>query len=503
MEHLEADVVVVGSGMGGGTTAWALAQRGVDVLVLERGERLPREPQNWSPSAVFLDRRYKPDEVWEDGRGRAFAPGVHYVVGGNTKVYGASLPRFRESDFEEVAHLEGVSPAWPFRYADLEPFYGEAERLYAVHGTTGEDPTEPWRSTPYPYAGLPHEPYVEALAARLRAAGVTPSATSIGVDLRPGGACVRCATCDGFPCRLGAKSDAEVCAIDPALATGSARLATGVRVDRLETDPTGRRVVAAVGVGPAGPVTVHGRRFVVSAGAANSAAMLLRSGRGEAGQPEGLANSSGRLGTSFMMHNNAHIAAIDLNGHNDVVFQKTLAVTDWYEDGGDGHPLGSLQTIGKVQGVMMKSWATRVPLPVLDAIARRSVEWLVMAEDLPDPANRVTLTASGRIRTARVARGMHQHAQLLARAKTLMRSAGYDVVATQPFDISMNSHMCGTVVAGDDPRTSVLDGHCRAHDLANLWVVDAGFFPSSAAMNPALTIAAQALRVVAESDLAG
>ena len=500
MEHREADVVVVGSGMGGGTTAWALAQRGVDVLVLERGERIPREPENWSPEAVFLQRRYKPAEVWEDGRGRAFSPGVHYVVGGNTKVYGASLPRFRESDFEEVAHLEGVSPAWPFRYADLEPFYGEAERLYAVHGTTGEDPTEPWRSTPYPYAALPHEPYVAALAARLRAAGVHPSATAIGVDLRPGGACVRCATCDGFPCRLGAKSDAEVCAIDPALATGSARLETGVRVQQLVTDASGRRVAHALGVGPSGPVTVHGRRFVVSAGAANSAALLL--GSGGTAHPDGVGNSSGRLGTSFMMHNNAHIAAIDLDRRNDVVFQKTLAVTDWYEDGGDGHPLGSLQTIGKVQGVMMKSWATRVPRPVLDAIAHRSVEWLVMAEDLPDPANRVTLGRSGRIRTSRAARGTRQHGLLLTRARRLMRAAGYDVVATQPFDISMNSHMCGTVVAGVDPRTSVLDGHGKAHDLSNLWVVDAGFFPSSAAMNPALTIAAQALRVVAESDLA-
>ena len=501
MEHLDADVVVVGSGMGGGTTAWALAQRGVDVLVLERGERVPRERENWSPEAVFLDRRYKPAETWEDGDGRSFRPGVHYVVGGNTKVYGASLPRFRVSDFEEVAHLEGVSPAWPFRYADLERYYGEAERLYAVHGTTGEDPTEPWRSTPYPYAALPHEPYVAALADRLRAAGVRPSSTAIGVDLRPGGSCVRCATCDGFPCRLGAKSDAEVCAIDPALATGSARLATGLRVERLVTDGSGRSVTRAVGVGPSGPVTVHARRFVVSAGAANSAALLMASASSE--HPDGLANSSGRLGTSFMMHNNAHIAAIDVDGRNDVVFQKTLAVTDWYEDGGDGHPLGSLQTIGKVQGVMMKSWATRVPLRVLEAIARRSVEWLVMAEDLPDPANRVTLTASGRIRTSRVARGTRQHALLLRRAKRLMRSAGYDVVATQPFDISMNSHMCGTVVAGADARSSVLDGHCKAHELTNLWVVDAGFFPSSAAMNPALTIAAQALRVVAESDLAG
>ena len=248
-------------------------------------------------------------------------------------------------------------------------------------------------------------------------------------------------------------------------------------------------------------MTVHGRRFVVSAGAANSAALLLASASPE--HPDGLGNSSEQLGRSFMMHNNAHIAAVDVNRHNDVVFQKTVMVTDWYHDGGDGHPLGTVQTIGKVQGLMMKSWATRVPLPLLDGIARRSVEWVVMAEDLPDPANRVTLSPDGRIRTARVATNTRQHARLLTRTKRLMRDAGYDVVFTQPFDISMNSHMCGTVVAGVDASTSVVDGHCKAHDLDNLWVVDGGFFPSSAAMNPALTIAAQALRVVAESDLAG
>ena len=497
---LDADVVVIGSGMGGGTTALALARRGVDVLVLERGQRLPREPQNWSPRDVFIGRRYKPDETWLDRRDRAFTPGVHYVVGGNTKVYGASLPRFRESDFEEVRHTEGISPAWPFRYADLEPYYGEAERIYSVHGVTGEDPTEPWRSTAYPYPAVPHDPYVAALASRLRAAGVHPSSTSMGIDLRPGGRCVVCPTCDGFPCRVGAKSDAETCAIDPALATGHARMSTGIQVRRIETDPGGRRVTHVLAAGPDGEAVVTGRRFVLSAGAVNSAALLLASA--SARHPGGLANSSGLVGRNFMMHNNAHIAAVDLNLPNGAVFQKTLAVTDWYEDGGGGYPLGSLQLIGKVQGVMMKSWATRVPLALLDHIAHRSVEWLVMAEDLPHPGNRVTIAPDGRIRTSRIARNVRQHRILHRRARKLMRSAGYDFVATQRFDISMNSHQCGTVVAGADPRMSVLDPWCRVHDLENLWVVDAGFFPSSGAMNPALTIAAQALRVVAESGLA-
>jgi len=501
---LSADVVVVGSGIGGSTTALALARRGVDVLVLERGERLPREAENFSPEEVFGRRRYRPAEQWLDGAGHSFAPGVHYVVGGNSKVYGASLPRFREADFGAVEHREGTSPAWPFTYADLEPYYLQAEALYRVHGTAGQDPTEPWRSGPFPFPALEHEPYVADLADRLRAQGVHPSSNAMGVDRTApgdGGTCVRCSTCDGFPCRYGAKSDAETRALEPALATGHVRLVTGARVRRVVLDGTGRRVARLVVETADGVVGVTGSRFVVAAGAVNSAALLLSSR--DSGCPDGVANSSGLVGGNFMMHNNAHVAAVDLDRRNDVVFQKTVSVNDFYLDGGDGHPLGTLQLIGKVQGVMMKSWATRTPRLLLDGLAARSVEWLVMTEDLPDRGNRVRVDSSGRITTDRTARNTLPHRELHRRAKSLLRGAGYDAVFTQWFDISMNSHQCGTVVAGTDPAASVLDPWCRSHDVANLWVVDGAFFPSSAAMNPALTIAAQALRVVAESDLAG
>src|SRR5947207_1230730 len=275
MRPLSADVVVIGSGMGGGTTALALAWRGVDVLVLERGQRLPREPENWSPRAVFVERRYKPAERWLDGAGGVFAPGVHYVVGGNTKVYGASLPRFREQDFAAIEHCEGTSPAWPFSYADLEPYYGQAERMYRVHGTPGEDPTAPWRSTPFPYPALEHEPYIADLAARLREQGVNPTSNAMGIDRRPAGTCIRSATCDGFPCPIGAKSDAETCGIDPAIATGHARLQTGMRVRRIVTDGTGHRVDHLIAAGPEGPVKITGAKFVLAAGAVNSAVLLL------------------------------------------------------------------------------------------------------------------------------------------------------------------------------------------------------------------------------------
>lgn len=493
--ELSADVVIIGSGMGGSTFAYGLAHRGFDVLVLERGQRLPSEPENASAEAVFVQRRYKPDDTWYTLDGTPFAPGVHYLVGGNTKVYGSSLPRLRERDFAETRYPEAVSPAWPFTYADLEPYYVEAERLYRVHGTPvaegSDQPFEPWRSAPYPFPALPHEPYVAETLRRLSDQGLHPTTTAMGVDLGPGGSCVRCGTCDGFPCRWGAKSDAEVCALDPALATGRVRLVTGAYVERLETD-AGGHVVRALGShtdpdsGATVDLTVSGGRFAMAAGAANSAAILLRSG---------VANSSGLVGARYMVHNNTHIAAIDPRRVNDVIFQKTACVNDFYDDMGDGYPGGTLQLIGKVQASMMKTHATRAPLSLLRPMAARSMEWLVMTEDTPDSANRLSLDAQGRITVSWKRTNYDRHELMLAKAKQILHRAGYLGIFEQRFDISMNSHMCGTLAAGEDPRTSVVDRDCRSHDIDNLYVVDAGFFPSSGAQNPALTIAANALRV--------
>lgn len=499
MQVERATIAIIGSGMGGSTLAWGLAQRGLDVLVLERGRHLPREAQNWSPEAVFAQRRYRPQETWRDDRGRAFAPGVHYLVGGNTKVYGSSLPRLRAQDFQSTPYPAGISPAWPFSYADLEPYYCQAERLYRVHGTTGEDPSEPWRSEPYPYPAMPHEPYVEQTIARLRGVGLHPSSTAMGVDLGPTGSCIRCRTCDGFPCQVDAKSDAEVCALRPAMATGRVRLLTDAHVTRLLTNGSrDDRVVAAVALVDGEPLRVEANAFVVSAGAANSAALLLRSRSDR--WPNGIGNSTDLVGRNYMVHNNTHIAAVDPRRPNDVVFAKTIAVNDRYLDFGDGYPGGTLQAIGKVQGVMMKTHATRVPLALLNRIAGRSSEWLVMSEDLPSPANRVQVDADGGIRVHWQRTNYDRHELLLAWAKRSLRRAGYRAIFEQRFGIGLNSHMCGTAVAGVDPSCSVLDPWCRMHEVPNCFVVDSSFFPSSGAQNPALTIAAQALRVAAEVD---
>ena len=487
------DIVIIGTGAGGGTLAYALRNSGARVLLLERGDFLPQEPENWSPAAVFSKKRYKPAEVWQDAAGRPFQPGVHYYVGGNTKVYGAALPRLRRADFLRIEHAGGVSPAWPIDYDALEPYYARAEQIYLVHGAS-DDPTEPPRSGPFPFPPVPHEPYIEELAGRLRAQGLHPAYLPLGIDLRPGGRCLRTKTCDGFPCHVLAKADADVCCVRPALQSPDVGLLTRAYARRLLTDPAGRRV-SAVEVERAGErFEVRAATFIVTCGAVNSAALFLRSAN--SAHPDGLANSSGLVGRHYMVHNNTALMAVHPTRRNRTTFQKTLAVNDFYLSSPDWpFPLGNLQLLGKLQAGMLTASQPFVPQRILQAMADRSVDWWVMSEDLPDPDNRVTLGPGGSIRIHWKPNNPAAHAKLVQTARRMLRRAGYPLILTQRMGIETNSHQCGTLRFGTDPASSVLDPWCRAHDVANLYVVDGSFFPSSAAQNPALTIAAQALRV--------
>lgn len=495
MRQRDYDLAIIGTGAGGGTLAHALAASGARIALLERGDFLPREPENWDPDAVFDHKRYRPDERWEDARtGAMFQPGVHYVVGGNTRVYGAALPRFRREDFGALEHEGGTSPAWPITYDELEPYYARAERLYLAHGAPGDDPTEPPRSSPYPFPAVPDEPYIAELAERLRAQGLHPYALPMGIDLRDGGRCIRCATCDGFPCRELAKGDADVCCVRPALEHSNVELLTGARALRLHTDPSGRRVAAVELERRGERLEIRAETVVVACGAVNSAALLLRSAGDR--HRDGLANSSGLVGRNYMVHNNTALMAVHPARRNRTVFQKTLAVNDFYLSGPDWpYPMGNIQLLGKLQAGMLAADQPLVPRRALRAMADRSVDWWVMSEDLPDRDNRITLGADGTIRVHWRANNLAAHVRLVRAARAMMREAGYPIVLTQRMGIETNSHQCGTVRFGDDPATSVLDALCRAHDLDNLYVVDGSFFPSSAASNPALTIAAQALRV--------
>ena len=497
MREKPYDVVIIGSGVGGGAVALQLAGSGARVLILERGPVLPREPQNWDPESVFVDLRYRSTETWTSGD-RRFRPGQYYFVGGHTKFYGAAMFRFRERDFGALEHEDGVSPAWPITYADLEPYYDEAERLFGVRGTAGLDPTEPPRRGPYLHPAIPHEPVIAEVAERLKGQGLHPFPMPAAVDFGAGGTCQRCGTCDAFPCRVDAKGDAEMCLVRPAMLQPNIHLRSEVLVERLITDDSGRRIVAAEVIERGVRRKVQGDLFVLSAGAVNSAALLQRSATPR--HPKGLANSSDVVGRHFMNHNCTGLMALHPFKHNDTKFPKTLAINDYYfgdaDDGGKGPPLGNLQLLGKLREPMLRGAMPRwMPRAVGRAMTARSVDWYVMSEDLPRPESTVRLNKDGSIDLRWHRTNMNAHRRWVQKARGILRKAGYPLVLAKPFDMTTPSHQCGTVRFGDDPATSALDPLCKAWDHENLYVVDAGFFPSSAAVNPALTIAAQAIRV--------
>ncbi len=494
MRESRYDIIIIGTGAGGGTMAHALAGTGARILLVERGDFVPQEEENWSADAVWKQLRYRTTERWLDDRGREFQPYTHYCVGGNTKFWGSVLYRLRRKDFEAVAHVDGVSPAWPIDYDTLEPYYDDAERLYHVHGQHGVDPTEAPRG-PYPGAPIQHAEGMESLVALLRGRGLHPSPLPLGL-IRPGerDGCVLCNTCNSFPCKLHAKSEADVCCVRPALRRPNVELWTNTLARRLITDPSGATLEAVEVERNGEVVKVSAPLFVVSCGAVNSAALLLRSAT--ARHPTGLANSSGLVGRRYM----AHLATMMQGFHpfrlNATVFQKTVAINDFYWRGpGYDFPLGHIQSQGRTHGVMAQIVVPWIPLWAYEAWVARGVDWLAMSEDLPDDDNRVTVAPDGRVRLAYRPNNVAAHDRLVRELKRTLRDLGFWVVVAHSHRNKNTTHQCGTLCFGADPHTSVLDPYCRAHDIRNLFVVDASFFPSSAAVNPALTIAAQALRV--------
>ena len=497
------DLVIIGSGAGGGTAAHALAPTGARILIVERGGFVPREPENWDPAAVWKHLRYRTAERWLDGGGRPFRPYAHYCVGGNTKFWGSVLYRLRKEDFEALEHVDGVSPAWPIDYAALAPYYERAERLYQVRGATGDDPTEPPRG-PYPHPPVPHAAEIADAVERLREQGLHPSPLPLGL-IAPGepGGCILCNTCNSFPCRRHAKSEAEVCCVRPAAGEENVTLWTHAFARRLLTDAAGRRVTAVEVERGGETLRVEAPLVVAACGAVNSAALLLRSAGGR--HPDGLGNSSGLVGRRYMAHLATMMQGVHPFRRNHAVFQKTVGINDYYLRGPKTrHPLGQIQSQGRTHGVMGQTVVPWVPVRAYDAWMARGVDWLALSEDLPRPDNRVSVGADGRIRLAYRPNNRRAHRRLVREMRRILRRLGFWVVMTHSHGAKNTTHQCGTLCFGTDPRTSVLDVFCRSHDVENLFVVDASFFPSSAAVNPGLTIAAQALRVadhIAETDL--
>lgn len=497
------DIIIIGTGAGGGTLVHQLAPSGKRILLIERGGFLPRERENWDANAVFRDGRYQAKETWYDKFDAPFSPYTHYWVGGNTKVYGAALLRMREFDFGEVRHYGGISPAWPISYADLEPYYTRAERLYSVHGQRDSDPCGPQASAPYPHPALPHEPRMQELFDDLTSLGHRPFPIPIGVRLDSSGAPrapFKLSNFDGYPDLTEVKADAHVVGVQPALERSNVTILTESRVDRLLTSPTGREISGVIVDHQGQRQTLRADIVVVACGAINSAALLLRSA--DSGHPNGLANSSGLVGRNYMCHNNGIFITV-LDRPNPSQFQKTFGMTDFYRGADDSAlPLGTIQLMGKPDHDTVRALAAEaLPNKSPEEIAAHSVDFFLTAEDLPSPDNRVCRRPDGAIKLIYTPNNMEAYERLRMKlAATLeaadrLRGGKGAVYLHMKLGISGVSHQNGTLRFGTDPRKSVLDVNCKAHDLDNLYVVDGSFFPSSSAVNPSLTIMANALRV--------
>jgi choline dehydrogenase-like flavoprotein len=491
MSDTTPEIIIIGSGMGGATLAAGLARSGKSVLILERGERLVDSPECRDPWAVFGSGHFSPREVWHDDAGGTFSPNNYYHPGGNSKFYGAVLMRYRAEDFAPLRHMGGTTPGWPYDYAAIEPFYQAAETMYNVRGDVAGDITEPPHSGPYPFPPVPHEADMQDLMARMRRLGLSPSALPLGVDIEAwlkGGA----VTFDGFPNTRGGKMDAENCALDVALAYPNVRLMTGAKVTRLLA--TGRRVTGVEFTHNGAAQTLSAGTICLCAGAVKSAALLLASANED--HPNGLANRSDQVGRNFMNHNITAVLGVSPFRRNRSVYEKTIQLNDWYLTGGpNGAPLGNVQMLGRITGPIMAA-ESGLPMAVSTWLADHSVHLMTMSEDLPNPDSRVTLK-DGQIVLKWQRSNWEAHAALNDKLKRTLRAMGWPIVLTKTFEKRTPSHQCGTAKMGVDGASSVVNADLRAHDLDNLYIVDASVLPTSAAANPSLTVAALALKCAA------
>jgi choline dehydrogenase-like flavoprotein len=492
------DVIIIGAGAGGGTVAYSLAPTGKRILLLERGGYLPKEDDNWNPDAIFQGRKYQIQEQWLDQDNKTFLPQVLYNVGGNTKVYGAALQRMREGDFGEVKHQGGISPAWELSYQDLEPYYTRVESLFKIHGQRGEDVTEPPMSAEYPFPALSHESRIQEVADDLQKLGLHPHHLTLAVDRNvedpENSPCIRCATCDPYPCKIDAKMDAQKACVDPATEYNNVELKINALVTRLITDDRGNKVQTVEVEIDGNKVQYTANTFVLSCGSINSAALLLKSANAK--HPNGLANSSDMVGRNLMLHNHSALMAI-ADQPNPTIFQKTLGFNDFYFGSPEhNYPLGQIQMTGKSKWNRLALFSPdSVPKPTLEYMAAHALDWWLTSEDLPDSDNRVTLTDKGKIKVDFTRNNLKAHRELINLWQGYLRQVGFFMFMVKEVPLSAVWHQVGTCKFGSDPKTTVLDLNCRTHDLENLYVVDGSFFPSMGAVNPTLTIVANALRV--------
>jgi len=517
------DAVVIGSGFGGSMVAHTLVRAGQRVLMLERGGWVARGPENWDPRAVgLISPSYStksPYHVTADGRRQA--AGLWQCVGGQSVFYGGASFRFRERDFQHDPIIVGDSnAAWPFCYADIEPFYARAEELLGVAGESGVDPTEPPRSSPYPQRPSRLSRSAQAIADAATRLGMKPFRIPLAISYSARGAgraCINCGTCDGYACAAEAKNDLATSVI-PELMRCGMTLRTNTVCTRLVRD--GSRIVAAEYVdrvtGEHGRVTA--RCFVLAAGTLATPHLVLASALDE------VSPARDAIGRYLTRHCNAVVlGAFPHPPNREGGFDKQIAIHDFYHGAlsldsrqGDGddperavRPLGSIQQMTPSRG-LVQAYLPRGIRNAAALVMSRFTGLLIIAEDEPNRENAVALDPS--VRDQFGMPGLHiEHrysagdkaaaAALIARAKAVLREAGARFCIVHR--IATFSHALGTMRMGYDSRSSPLDADGRFRGLDNLYVTDGSALPRSAGVNPSLTIAANALRIGAQIAPAG
>jgi choline dehydrogenase-like flavoprotein len=490
MTTTTTDVIIVGSGMGGATAALGLAPTGANITILERGSQIPSSVHNRDARAVYQRNHFKSDALWYLPDGEAFPAGNRFCHGGMTKFYGGVLYRFRERDFDGVSHSEGESRPWPIRYAELEPWYEQAERLFQVRGDGSQDPTEPPRAKNLPYRPVPDERAIAQARARFEAIGLHPCALPLGIDLDTWLKHSNTGW-DGFPDAREGKMDAENCALIPALNYPNVKIMSGAVVQRVLFSPDGKRAIGVEYESGGQTQRLHADVVVLAAGAIPTAAILLAS------DIEKTINRSGQVGRNLMSHNQSIMIGFDWRFKNDSIYQKTFAINDFYlSDGAGGPPLGNVQALGRVDGAILKSGLPRVPEWFLGRISKHTLDFFLNSEDLPHERNRVRLDGRKLVLDFSHRTNMLAHTGLTKRWKECLKEAGFHRTVSMLFGRRGPGHQSGTVRMGDDPDTAPLNRWGQAHECENVFVTDASPFVSSAAVNPALTVAALSLRAV-------
>lgn len=479
------DVIIVGTGAGGGTITRKLAEAGKKILVLEQGNFTEKESSELVEVELFKKEDYHAPEQWYNRENEPFYPQASYCVGGNTKIYSGALLRLRERDFEQVQHQDGISPEWALKYQDFAPYYTEAEKLYRAHGKAGDDPTEPPRSEDYPLPPVDRTPQVQEISDRLSKYGLHPGYLPIGIGDE-------------------GRTDSEDTGISPAMRAGhDISLKTSAKVVALHTNSSGTEVKGV-------EAQVNGQSYlfmahivILSCGAINSAALLLRSANEK--HPQGLANSSDLVGRNLMKH----LMTVILQQSpqpNSGLFQRSVYINDFYWGNQDfAYPMGHIQDSGGIlQDVifsesppLLSIAAKLMPGFGLKQLAKRSLGWWLQTEDLPDPQNRVYLEGE-KLYLDYTPNNLEAHDRLLYSWQEVLKATDKQSRGIHPYGsvpLEVVAHQCGTCRFGENPKTSVLNLNCRTHDVQNLYVVDSSFFPSSAAVSPALTVIANALRV--------